>query len=152
MEGEGEDEQEGRGGTGLTVRCCHQGLELLGLGRRLWPGAGSHGDLGSSGCPAAKNKTKEKKSSSINVSCPLCACVRLTGLMFGASRRKDKAADSDVNSLTTPQQIEQGECVVYRTGWRGKQRCAVKCTLPTTACASYLHSLAAGAVPSSKST
>lgn len=66
MEEEEEEvvEEEGRGGAGLTVRCRHQGLELLGLGRRLWPGAGSHGDLRSSGRPAAeKEKKKEEKGS-----------------------------------------------------------------------------------------
>lgn len=129
---------------------------------RAWSCSASVGGCGqgpvpmaTSGPPVAlrqKNKTKEGRSLSIIVCCPLRARVRLTGLMFGALRRKDKAADSDVNSLATPQQIEQGKCVVYRTGWRGKQRCTVDCTLTATACANYLHSLAAGAVPSSKST
>lgn len=63
MEEEEEEvvEEEGRGGAGLTVRCRHQGLELLGLGRRLWPGAGSHGDLRSSGRPAAEKEKKRKR-------------------------------------------------------------------------------------------
>lgn len=79
MEGEREEEEweeEGRGGTGLTVGCRHQGLELLGLGRRLWPGAGSHGDLGSAGCPAAKkqNKGREKLVSNCLLS-PACTCT-----------------------------------------------------------------------------
>lgn len=40
--------------AGLTVSCCHQGLELLSFGWRLGPGAGSHGNLGSSGCPVER--------------------------------------------------------------------------------------------------
>lgn len=129
---------------------------------RAWSCSASVGGCGqgpvpmaTSGPPVAlrqENKTKEGKSSSINVSCPLRARVRLTGLTFGALGCKDKAADSDVKSLATPQQIEHGECVVYRTGWQGKQRCTVDCTLPGAACANYLHSLAAAAAPSSKST
>lgn len=40
--------------TGLTISCCHQGLELLSFGWRLGPRAGSHGNLRSSGCPVER--------------------------------------------------------------------------------------------------
>lgn len=144
-------EEEGRGGTGLTVRCRHQGLELLGLGRRLWPGAGSHGDLRSSSRPAAEKEKKRGRERLVNKR--QCTCTAHWLDVWCAPRRKGKAADSDVNSLATPQQIEQGERVVHGTGWRGRQRCTVERALACHHGPRKLPSLSspAGAAPSSKS-
>lgn len=53
---------EGRkswGGIGLTVSCCHQGLELLSFGRGLGPGASSHGNLRSSSCPMVRRRKEQ---------------------------------------------------------------------------------------------
>lgn len=75
-------------------------------------------------------KQKEGKSWSINVSCSLRARVRLTGLMFGASRCKDKAADSDVNSPATPQQIEQGNVSFTEQGGEANKGALLTTRLP----------------------
>lgn len=44
-------------GEGLTVRCSHQGLELLSLSRGLGPGTSSHGNLRSSSSPVARKRS-----------------------------------------------------------------------------------------------
>lgn len=62
-------EKRKRDGTGLTVSCCHQGLELLSFGWRLGPGAGSHGNLGSSGCPV------ERRTVNTFVLCSVRMCL-----------------------------------------------------------------------------
>lgn len=43
-----------RDSTGLTISCCHQGLELFSFSWWLGPGAGSHCNLGSPGCPVKR--------------------------------------------------------------------------------------------------
>lgn len=151
MEGEREEEEVGRGGRALTVRCRHQGLELLGLGWRLWPGAGSHGDLGSSGRPAAKkqNKRREKLVNKCQQS-TACTCMAhwldVWGQGTGARQSSCKRC-KHTPGHTSANRTRRACCLQTRVA-----RCTVECTLTIIACANCFHSVAAGAVPSSKST